>query len=66
MENEEILELYEQVGVIASEVNNIDVTLNAIREYIELFNMFLQIGFYGVIVLLIIYFGYWFFSRFFY
>ena len=29
-------------------------------------NTFLQLLFYGIILLLIIYFGYWFFSRFFY
>lgn len=40
-------------------LNNIFYTLTGISKFI-------QIGFYFVCTLIIIYFGYWFFSRFFY
>ena len=66
MKETEINILFEQLGIIANKVDSIDTTLNTIKEYLELFSMILQISFYGVLVLLIIYFGYWFFSRFFY
>lgn len=40
--------------------------LNAILIQLRTINVFLQLFIYGFIVLLVIYFGYWFFSRFFY
>ena len=40
--------------------------LNEILIELRSINIFLQLFFYGIILLLIIYFGYWFFSRFFY
>ena len=40
--------------------------LNEILIELRSINIFLQLFFYGFILLLIIYFGYWFFSRFFY
>lgn len=44
-----------------------DVTLlSEILIQLKSINIFLQLFIYGFIVLLVIYFGYWFFSRFFY
>lgn len=40
--------------------------LNEILIQLKSINVFLQLFIYGFIVLLVIYFGYWFFSRFFY
>lgn len=40
--------------------------LYRILEILEVMSTFFQIFFYGIILLIIIYFGYWFFSRFFY
>ena len=40
--------------------------LNAILIQLRTISIFLQLFIYGFILLLIIYFGYWFFSRFFY
>jgi len=40
--------------------------LNEILIQIRTLNIFFQLFVYGIILLLIIYFGYWFFSRFFY
>lgn len=46
-------------------MNEIEL-LNAILVQVKTINIFLQLFIYGFILLLIIYFGYWFFSRFFY
>lgn len=44
-----------------------DVTLlSEILIQLKSINIFLQLFIYGFIVFLVIYFGYWFFSRFFY
>lgn len=40
--------------------------LSEILIQIRSINVFIQLLFYGIILLLIIYYGYWFFSRFFY
>lgn len=40
--------------------------LNSILNELVSINTFFQVFMYGVILLIIIYFGYWFFSRFFY
>ena len=40
--------------------------LSTIVQQIEIISNFIQFFVYGIILLLIIYFGYWFFSRFFY
>lgn len=40
--------------------------LSEILIQLRTINVFLQLFIYGFILLLIIYFGYWFFSRFFY
>lgn len=40
--------------------------LNEILIQLTTINVFLQVFIYGFVLLLIIYFGYWFFSRFFY
>ena len=40
--------------------------LSTIVQQLEIISTFIQILSYGIVVLLIIYFGYWFFSRFFY
>ena len=37
-----------------------------IYSILETISSFLQLFFYGIFILIIIYFGYWFFSRFFY
>jgi len=39
--------------------------LNEILEYSRITSSFIQIIFYGFFLFLLIYFGYWFFSRFF-
>ncbi len=40
--------------------------LSEILIQIRSINVFLQLFIYGIVLLLIIYYGYWFFSRFFY
>lgn len=40
--------------------------LNEILVQLKTINIFFQLFIYGIVLLLIIYFGYWFFSRFFY
>ncbi len=40
--------------------------LNQILIQLTSINTFIQLFIYGIVVLCIIYFGYWFFSRFFY
>lgn len=40
--------------------------LNEILIQLRTINTFLQLFIYGFVILLVIYFGYWFFSRFFY
>lgn len=40
--------------------------LNEILIQLKSINIFLQLFVYGFIVLIVVYFGYWFFSRFFY
>lgn len=40
--------------------------LNEILIQLTTINVFIQVFIYGFVLLLIIYFGYWFFSRFFY
>ena len=46
-------------------MNEIEL-LNEILIHIRSINIFFQLFMYGIVLLLIIYFGYWFFSRFFY
>lgn len=46
-------------------MNEIDI-LNEILIQLRSINVFFQLLFYGILLLLIIYYGYWFFSRFFY
>lgn len=46
-------------------MNEIEL-LNSILEQTTYISQFLQLFIYGVVLLIIIYFGYWFFSRFFY
>lgn len=46
-------------------MNEIEI-LSEILLYLQTISTFLQIFFYSFVLLLIIYFGYWFFSRFFY
>lgn len=40
--------------------------LNEILIQLQTINTFLQLLIYGIVLITIIYFGYWFFSRFFY
>lgn len=40
--------------------------LSEILIQIRSINVFIQLLFYGIILILLIYYGYWFFSRFFY
>ena len=46
-------------------MNEIEI-LNEILIQIRSINVFLQLLTYGILLFLIIYYGYWFFSRFFY
>lgn len=46
-------------------MNEIEL-LNEIVIQMRTLNVFFQLFVYGIVLLLIIYFGYWFFSRFFY
>lgn len=46
-------------------MNEIEL-LNSILEQTTYISHFLQLFIYGVVLVIIIYFGYWFFSRFFY
>lgn len=46
-------------------MNEIEI-LSEILIHLQTISTFLQIFFYSFVLLLIIYFGYWFFSRFFY
>ena len=46
--------------------NQIISLLSSINEQIYILTTFFQFFVYGFIVVLIVYFGYWFFSRFFY
>lgn len=46
--------------------DNVILLLNQILEQQYVISNFIQFFVYGIIVILIIYFGYWFFSRFFY
>ncbi len=46
-------------------MNEIEL-LNEILIQLRTINVFFQLFIYGIILLLIIYYGYWFFSRFFY
>ena len=46
-------------------MNEIEL-LKSILEQVTYINNFLQLFIYGFVLLVIIYFGYWFFSRFFY
>lgn len=46
-------------------MNEIEL-LKSILEQVTYMNNFLQLFIYGFVLLIIIYFGYWFFSRFFY
>lgn len=40
--------------------------LKNIYDTLQTISFFTQIFFYGIVLLILIYFGYWFFSRFFY
>lgn len=46
-------------------MNEIEL-LNEILIQIRSINVFLQLLIYGIVLILMIYYGYWFFSRFFY
>jgi len=46
-------------------MNEIEL-LNEILIEIRSINVFLQLLIYGIVLMLMIYYGYWFFSRFFY
>lgn len=46
-------------------MNEIEI-LNSILEQVTYISSFLQFFIYGIVLILIIYYGYWFFSRFFY
>lgn len=43
-----------------------ELLLNEILIQLQTISLFLQLFIYGIVLMLIIYFGYWFFSRFFY
>lgn len=46
-------------------MNEIEL-LNEILIQLQVINVFFQMFIYGIVLIILIYFGYWFFSRFFY